>query len=145
MVEAITGAAYISGGRECALRVLKIMTVPIPGISQWSDFGSRVVIPYANTVAQLRAESIEAVEKIVGHKFREPHLLAQAMVCLTFFAFLVRVVHRSTVQTHSSVRTNGMTSYERLEFIGDAILDFSTFNVDTSTRSWMTKKKYPQW
>jgi endoribonuclease Dicer len=121
------------------------MTVPIPGISQWSDFGSRVVIPYANTVAHLRAESIATVEKIIGHKFREPHLLAQAMVCITIFAFLIHVVHRSTVQTHSSVRTNGMTSYERLEFIGDAILDFSTFNEDTSRRSSSPKKKYPQW
>jgi len=80
VAEAIVGAAYISGGRECALRALKTMTIPLPGINTWSDFGARVVIPYPSTVATLPPESIQAVERIIGHQFRLPHLLAQAMV-----------------------------------------------------------------
>ncbi|KAF5317594.1 hypothetical protein D9611_014873 [Ephemerocybe angulata] len=105
VAEAIIGAAYVSGGRECGLGAMKALTVPIPGINTWSDFGARVVIPYPHRVAQLREGSLPVLENIIGHKFQQPHLLAQAM-------------------THTTARTSGMTSYERLEFIGDAILDF---------------------
>ena len=81
VAEALIAAAYISGGREAALRVLKVLTMPLPGITTWSDFGARVAIPLPHRVAQLRPGSAEAVEDIIGHKFSQPHLLAQAMVC----------------------------------------------------------------
>lgn len=80
VAEALIAAAYISGGREGALRVLKVLTMPLPGINTWSDFGARVVIPLPHRVAQLRPGSAEAVENVIGHKFSQRHLLAQAMV-----------------------------------------------------------------
>ncbi|KAF8165429.1 hypothetical protein B0H34DRAFT_689150 [Crassisporium funariophilum] len=105
VAEAIIGAAYISGGREAALQVTKALTIPVSNIDRWSDFGRKVLTPLPNITAKLRQGSIAAIEKIIGHKFNIPHLLGQAM-------------------THSSTPGYESTSYERLEFIGDAILDF---------------------
>ncbi|PPQ92348.1 LOW QUALITY PROTEIN: hypothetical protein CVT25_008698 [Psilocybe cyanescens] len=108
VAEAIIGAAYISGGREGALQATKALTIPLSNIDRWSDFGRKVLTPPPNIIAKLRPGSIAAIEKIIGHKFNRPHLLAQAM-------------------THSSIQGYESTSYERLEFIGDAILDFSSY------------------
>ncbi|KDR83836.1 hypothetical protein GALMADRAFT_150895 [Galerina marginata CBS 339.88] len=105
VAEAIIGAAYISGGREAALQATKALTIPLSNIDRWSDFGRKVLTPPPNIIAKLRPGSIAAIEKIIGHKFNRPHLLGQAM-------------------THSSIQGYESTSYERLEFIGDAILDF---------------------
>ncbi|KAF8192503.1 ribonuclease III domain-containing protein [Pholiota molesta] len=105
VAEAIIGAAYISGGREAALQATKALTIPLSNIDRWSDFGRKVLTPPPNATAKLKPGSIAAIEKIIGHKFNRPHLLGQAM-------------------THSSIQGYEATSYERLEFIGDAILDF---------------------
>ncbi|KAF9534830.1 hypothetical protein CPB83DRAFT_901776 [Crepidotus variabilis] len=105
VAEAIIGAAYISGGREAALQVTKALTLPLSHIDRWSDFGRKVLTPPPNFTAKLRPGSIAAIETIIGHKFNRPHLLGQAM-------------------THASIQGYEITSYERLEFIGDAILDF---------------------
>ncbi|KAF8897452.1 hypothetical protein BD779DRAFT_1608060 [Infundibulicybe gibba] len=104
VAEAIMGAAYLSGGRETALQVCKALHVPIYNIGQWSDFGRKVLVPPAHVTAKLKSSSIEAVERIIGHKFNRPHLLAQAL-------------------THTSLQGHE-TSYERLEFLGDGVLDF---------------------
>lgn len=82
VAEAIIGAAYISGGRELALRVIKRLSIPMPEIEQWADFGRKALAPPPDASARLRPGSLEAVEKIIGHKFHRPHLLAQALVIL---------------------------------------------------------------
>ncbi|KAL5527188.1 hypothetical protein ACEPAG_5979 [Sanghuangporus baumii] len=105
VAEAIIGAAYVTGGREIALKVTKALNIPVPHIDRWSDFGRKALAPPPEVTAKLPTGSIQAVEAIIGHKFNHPHLLAQAL-------------------THASISGNEMTSYERLEFIGDAILDF---------------------
>lgn len=105
VVEAIIGAAYISGGRETALQVTKALAIPISNINRWSDFGRNVSTPPPDASAKLRPESTSAIERIIGHNFQRPHLLAQAL-------------------THSSMQGHESASYGRLEFIGDAILDF---------------------
>ncbi|KAH7922454.1 hypothetical protein BV22DRAFT_656663 [Leucogyrophana mollusca] len=105
VVEAIIGAAYLSGGREGALKATKALHVPIPYIEQWDDFRRKALAPPSNVTAKLRESTIKAVEAIIGHRFNHPHLLAQAL-------------------THASVQGYEGTCYERLEFVGDAILDF---------------------
>ncbi|EGO27424.1 hypothetical protein SERLADRAFT_446652 [Serpula lacrymans var. lacrymans S7.9] len=105
VVEAIIGAAYISGGRDLALTTAKTLDIPIRNIEHWADFGRKALTPPPRVTAKLRDGSIEAVETIIGHKFAYPHLLAQAL-------------------THASVQGYQSTCYERLEFIGDAILEF---------------------
>jgi hypothetical protein len=56
------------------------MTLPLSHIDRWSDFGRKVLTPPPNFTAKLRPGSIAAIERIIGHKFNRPHLLAQAMV-----------------------------------------------------------------
>jgi endoribonuclease Dicer len=80
VAEAIIGAAYISGGRETALKVTKALNIPVPNIDCWSDFSRKVLAPPPNVTAKVRPGSIAAVEAIIGHKFNHPHLLAQALV-----------------------------------------------------------------
>lgn len=102
--------------------------MPLPGINTWSDFGARVVIPLPHRVAQMRPGSAEAVEEVIGHKFSQRHLLAQAMVCTFPSRLVIPMLKDLLLQTHTSHKSSGMTSYERLEFIGDAILDFSVYH-----------------
>lgn len=80
VAEAIIGAAYITGGREVALKVTKALNVPVPHIDRWTDFGRKVLAPPPEVTAKLRRGSIEAVEAIIGHNFNHKHLLAQALV-----------------------------------------------------------------
>lgn len=88
MAEAIIGAAYISGGREAALKVTKALSVPIANVDRWSDFGRKVLTPPPDFITKLRPGSIAAIETIIGHKFIRPHLLAQAMVKNNLILFL---------------------------------------------------------
>ncbi|KAJ7179907.1 hypothetical protein C8R43DRAFT_1084028 [Mycena crocata] len=105
VAEGILGAAYLSGGSDTALMAAKAMCIPFPNVEKWSDFGRKLLLPPPTISAKLKTGAIPAVESIMKHKFKHPHLLAQAL-------------------THSSVSAYERVSYERLEFIGDAILDF---------------------
>ncbi|KAJ7699997.1 hypothetical protein B0H17DRAFT_1196016 [Mycena rosella] len=105
VAEAILGAAYLSGGSDTALMAAKAMNIPFPNVEKWSDFGRKLLLPPPTVTAKLKGGALQAVEAIVNHQFKHPHILAQAL-------------------THASVSAVERVSYERLEFIGDAILDF---------------------
>lgn len=105
VAEAIIGAAYITGGSETALDASKALRIAVPSIDQWSDFARKALAPPPDVTTRLRPGTIEAIEGFMGHKFNRPHLLAQAL-------------------THASIQGFEMTCYQRLEFLGDAILDF---------------------
>ncbi|KIJ20171.1 hypothetical protein PAXINDRAFT_126718 [Paxillus involutus ATCC 200175] len=105
VTEAIIGAAYLSGGRDNALQAAKALQVPIPLAQQWHDFRRKALAPPSTVTRPLRQGTTEAVEAIIGYRFQHPHLLAQAL-------------------THASIEGYDATCYERLEFLGDAILDF---------------------
>jgi endoribonuclease Dicer len=81
-VEAIIGAAYKSGGREVALRASKALCIAIPRVDRWADFAKQALAPPPEVTGKLRAGTVEAIEKILGHRFARPHLLAQALVRL---------------------------------------------------------------
>ncbi|KAG5716521.1 Dicer-like protein 1 [Termitomyces sp. T112] len=103
VAEAILAAGYLTGGHETALQVTKALGIPILGISVWSDFAKKG--PRASFNLSLKKASIEGVEAIIGYKVKQPQLLSQAL-------------------SHSSVVGHDSTFTERLEFVGDAILDF---------------------
>ncbi|KAI6105665.1 hypothetical protein F5141DRAFT_1189462 [Pisolithus sp. B1] len=105
VVEAIIGAAYLSGGQETALQVVKSMQVPIPNVEQWDNFRRKAPPPPPDPTALLRAGSVEAVETITGRQNINPRILGWALI-------------------HPSIDGNGTEYHEQLEFIGDAILDF---------------------
>ncbi|KAI0307339.1 hypothetical protein B0F90DRAFT_1622768 [Multifurca ochricompacta] len=105
VAESIIGAAYITGGSETALNASKALRIAVSNIDQWSDFARKALAPPPDVTTRLRPGTVEAIEEIMGHKFNRPHILAQAL-------------------THASIQGYEMTCYQRLEFLGDAILDF---------------------
>ncbi|KAH9947264.1 hypothetical protein B0H21DRAFT_345297 [Amylocystis lapponica] len=103
VVEAIIGAAFLTGGQNLALSVTKTLKVAVPGVEHWSDF-ARIATPSDND-NRLQIQTVTAVESLVGRQFTRRYLLAQAL-------------------THASVKGPNVCSYDRLEFLGDAILDY---------------------
>lgn len=89
MAEAVIGAAYITMGREVALKVTKALNVPVPHIDRWTDFARKTLAPPPEAFAPLKSGTVEHLERAVGHPFRRPHLLAQALVRL----FLMPSMH----------------------------------------------------
>ncbi|KAF8076296.1 hypothetical protein FPV67DRAFT_1471163 [Lyophyllum atratum] len=105
VAEAIMGAGYLTGGEDLGLKIAKALGIPISDINMWTDFGKRFKAAPPKLRTKLKPESIAAVQGMIGYKFDQPHLLSQAL-------------------THSSVPDHEFVISERLEFIGDAILDF---------------------
>jgi hypothetical protein len=83
VAEAIIGAAYITAGREVALRVTKAMNIPVPHIDRWTDFARKTLAPPPDVSAPLKPGTVEHIEEAIGHRFKRPHLLAQALVSLS--------------------------------------------------------------
>ncbi|GLB33718.1 putative PAZ domain containing protein [Lyophyllum shimeji] len=105
VAEAIIGAGYLTGGQDVGLNVIKALGIPVTDIQTWSDFGRRLVAIPPDLSSRVNSESIHAVEDIIGYNVKQPHLIAYAL-------------------THSSIQDRQPSIRERLEFIGDAILDF---------------------
>lgn len=70
----------MSGGSDTALMAAKAMNIPFPNVEKWSDLGRKLLIPPPIISAKLKPGALQAVEAIVNHKFKHPHLLAQALV-----------------------------------------------------------------
>ncbi|CAK5262729.1 unnamed protein product [Mycena citricolor] len=94
-----------SGGNDAGIMAAQAMNILPLDVAQWSDFGRKVLVPPSTISAKISRDTIQAIEGIVNHKFRYPYLLAQAL-------------------THGSISGPGRVSSERLEFLGDAVLDF---------------------
>ena len=80
VAEALIGAACLTGGIEMALKISKSIGCYLPKVDRWSDFGRKALSPPPESTADLPQSSLLAVEKIVGWKFKRPHILAQALV-----------------------------------------------------------------
>lgn len=97
VVEALIGAAYLDGGLSLATRCVHVFVPHIrPEPVDW-------VHRAAGPVAATRA--VEIAEAVIGRRFSDRNLLTQSLT------------HPSCGH---SVRTE---SYQRLEFLGDAVLD----------------------
>lgn len=91
MAEAIIGTAYLTGGREAGLgvcRTLRLIPLDPPSngpvhFATWADLGRRAPVPDGDMGLQLRAETIQEIEELIGHGFTfgsKTFLLAQALV-----------------------------------------------------------------
>ncbi|KAG0334359.1 hypothetical protein BG000_008399 [Podila horticola] len=116
IVEALLGAAFRSGGPEVAFSAAKHLGIPFDEFGAWTDFHrvhSEMMLNKtedgSHTVASLRntgfRSQIKKLESRIGYTFQYPHLVHQAM-------------------THASSALKDGLCYERLEFLGDAVLDF---------------------
>lgn len=110
IVEASLGAAFLSGGLESGLRCAIAMQIPFDDIETWSDFwptylASRAKLPPRAEVAALRSVNMAKIQEICNYEFQNPLLVVEAL-------------------THASLPNSTAPCYQRLEFLGDAILDF---------------------
>ncbi|KAF9321095.1 Dicer-like protein 1 [Podila horticola] len=115
VIEAALGAAFLSGGSIVAFHAAKLLRVPFDEFDNWEDFArvyqeSLVIQDSTNSTSSIiflsgeHQRHIDKVQKILGYTFKNPHLFTEAM-------------------THGSMAHNS-SCYERLEFLGDAVLDF---------------------
>ncbi|CAO3607529.1 unnamed protein product [Mucor fragilis] len=110
IVEASLGAAYLSNGLEGGLHAAIQLQIPFDEIKTWDDFKptfeeSRKQVPARAEVRALRSLDLPKVTEIVGREFQTPLLIVEAL-------------------THASLPNSTSPCYQRLEFLGDAILDF---------------------
>ncbi|KAF4625953.1 hypothetical protein G7Y89_g12212 [Cudoniella acicularis] len=102
VVESLIGAAMIDGNLPKALKCLQVF---LPELT-WYPLSTRQEFCFsrAPTEADLpMPETLKPLEELMGYKFRKPSLLIEAL-------------------THAS-SSLGTQSLERLEFLGDSILD----------------------
>ncbi|KAI0837301.1 hypothetical protein F5Y06DRAFT_271288 [Hypoxylon sp. FL0890] len=109
VVEALIGAAYLDGGLSKALTCIRIF---IPEVEWRSLDASRDILFNSTPMSTQLLAFLTPLEELIGYSFRNKNLLVEAA-------------------THSSfgfVNSTG-SCMERLEFLGDAILDHIVVSV----------------
>ncbi|KAG0057140.1 Dicer-like protein 1 [Linnemannia elongata] len=130
VIEASLGAAFLSGGYTVAFQAAKALRIPFDEFATWEDFervfleakttkeavrrGEEGLASSSSTTSSLMAQvplsvanmaAIQEVQKVLGYEFKDPSLFFEAM-------------------THASHIRADAVCYQRLEFLGDAVLDF---------------------
>lgn len=101
-VEAIIGAYYVGGGLRAAMAVLNWLGIEV---EIGEDLVMRAILSASMHTYLPKVNEIEILEAKLGHGFSVKGLLIEAL-------------------THSSHQESGARyCYERLEFLGDAVLD----------------------
>ncbi|KAG8743606.1 hypothetical protein FRC10_011669 [Ceratobasidium sp. 414] len=103
VVEAIIGAALLSGGEKLAFSVAKALGFDVRKTCDWLDVVSYAPSKVSRPCEAHDKEIVKGMMKIIGTTLEDPHLLLQAM-------------HHPSLSIYSE-------SYERLEFLGDSVLD----------------------
>ncbi|ORX55708.1 hypothetical protein DM01DRAFT_1335102 [Hesseltinella vesiculosa] len=110
VVEASLGAAYLSGGLEAGLHCAIAMQVPFDEMRVWADFwptylaSHRSAPPRVEMLAHRKVNMVK-IQELCNYEFQNPLLVEEAL-------------------THASLLHSNTPCYQRLEFLGDAILDF---------------------
>ncbi|KAG5946219.1 hypothetical protein E4U59_004274 [Claviceps monticola] len=101
--EALIGASYLDGGIAKAQACITMFINEVP----WRDLTANRLVFFDKARNEIAGSpELERLEELVGYRFQKKSLLLEAM-------------------THPSCLFNHDTrSYEHLEFLGDAILDF---------------------
>ncbi|KAG9318230.1 hypothetical protein JVU11DRAFT_311 [Chiua virens] len=97
-MEATLGAAFLTGGIDMALRAGDTLGLSMGGALPWSLRYSR--LPEPTLVPPIFAD----LQDLMGYRFHRGELLIEAI-------------------THPSFTTSAGSSYQRLEFLGDAVID----------------------
>ncbi|KAF2262376.1 P-loop containing nucleoside triphosphate hydrolase protein [Lojkania enalia] len=102
VIESLIGLSYIEGGFDNAL----ICTQTLLPLEQWTPIPDANDILFKSAPSDVDANHITMLEKLIGYTFNKKVLLLEAV-------------------THASYNgPNARCSYERLEFLGDAVLDY---------------------
>ncbi|KAG0473214.1 hypothetical protein HPP92_015071 [Vanilla planifolia] len=100
VVEALIGIYYVEGGKNAVNHLMHWIGIHVE--FDFQDLDS--VKPHAVPESILRAVNFDALEGSLNVKFNDKGLLVEAI-------------------THASRPSAGVSCYQRLEFIGDAVLD----------------------
>lgn len=101
VVEALIGIYYVEKGQKAATHLMDWITIP-----SYYDIedGQRARAGCAVPDIVMRSIDFGGLEKSINYRFRERSLLVEAI-------------------THASRPSSGVPCYQRLEFVGDAVLD----------------------
>lgn len=107
-VEAFIGVVVQSLGVQAGLKLCHKLSI-LPSDSSFGSLLSEPISPRMVVKSacsrDLRIENSHKLEEIIGYKFRDTKYLVQAL-------------------THASYPIKAMGTYQQLEFLGDAVLDF---------------------
>ncbi|KAH8717036.1 dicer-like protein 2 [Phaeosphaeriaceae sp. PMI808] len=101
VIESLIGASYVTGGFDTAFSCVATL---LP-LEPWTRVSNAATILHAAAPDDDGLTGMSILEALIGHTFRKKMLLLEAL-------------------THSSFRGATHNSYERLEFLGDAVLDY---------------------
>jgi endoribonuclease Dicer len=111
VVEAMIGSAllgdglFLKAGLDSALRMAVAIGIPVGGAKCWDDYGRMYIAPTVEHDAHVfDPEDQLRIEELVGYKFKNRKLLMQAF-------------------THASMVNTNSPCYQRIEFLGDAVLE----------------------
>ncbi|KAK5112097.1 hypothetical protein LTR62_004439 [Meristemomyces frigidus] len=123
VAEALIGASFVDGGLARAYKCLRILLSEEP----WHDLQDSIALLTPKIEHQLDNNSLNELEHLIGHPFTNRTLLLEAI-------------------THASLpfQRTGL-SYERLEFLGDAVLDLIIVPALHSHESPARKTKLKHW
>ncbi|KAK5174894.1 Dicer-like protein 2 [Saxophila tyrrhenica] len=116
VVEALIGAGYVDGGEQKAFSCLRTL---LPE-GHWYPHADPISA-MLEKVLTMDVPSVRPLEELIGHSFKRPALLLEAI-------------------THASFPHNTGLSYERLEFLGDAVLDMLI-----APKLFEHPRKLPEW
>lgn len=134
VVEAMIGAALLGAGLfeksglNAALQMVVALGIPVGGATSWDDYSKLYVPPGVEHDSHVfDLEDQWKIEDLVGYKFKNRKLLMQAF-------------------THASMVNTNSPCYQRLEFLGDAVLEVSSLYGMADLQLTVVKhlyKKYP--
>lgn len=102
VVESLIGVAYVLGGFSKAFACVQTL---LP-LENWTPIPKANTILYEKAPEELAISNLDILEPLIGYTFKKKVLLLEALTHASF----------SGPNVHSS--------YERLEFLGDAVLDY---------------------
>lgn len=101
VVEALIGVYYVEGGKNAANHLMKWIGIQVESDPEEIECAVR---PTTVPESILRSVDFDALEGALNIKFKDWGLLVEAI-------------------THASRPSSGISCYQRLEFVGDAVLD----------------------
>lgn len=101
VVEALIGVYYVEGGKNAANHLMKWIGIQIEFDPDTMDCTRK---PFNVPDSILRSVDFDALEGALNMKFKDRGLLVESI-------------------THASRPSSGVSCYQRLEFVGDAVLD----------------------
>ncbi|XP_076921742.1 endoribonuclease Dicer homolog 1-like [Bidens hawaiensis] len=103
VVEALIGVYYVEGGKQAANHFMKWVGIQVD-FDPATEIETQARAPGAVLDSILRSVDFGAIEGSLNFKFQDKSLLVEAI-------------------THASRPSSGVSCYQRLEFVGDAVLD----------------------